>query len=71
MAEKEKVIEVRSTEDKVKRQEKFDEKVKLTKENMIETTQQCEELEQLEDKNPLIDPLEDQNSFLRKKIMLN
>lgn len=44
MAEKEKVTEVRATEDKVKRQEKFEEKVKLTKEGMIETTQQCEEL---------------------------
>lgn len=43
----------------------------MTKESMIETTQQCEELELLEDKNPLIDPLEDQNSVLRKRIMLN
>ena len=38
---------------------------------MIETTQQCEELAELEDVNPLLKPLEDQNSSLRKRIMLN
>jgi hypothetical protein len=48
---------VRATEDKVKRQEKFDERVRQTKEDMIETTQQTEELDELEDKNPLIQPM--------------
>lgn len=38
---------------------------------MIETTQQCEELDELEDTNPMIKPMEDQNSSLRKRIMLN
>lgn len=38
---------------------------------MIETTQQCEELDELEDTNPLLKPMEDQNSGLRKRIMLN
>jgi hypothetical protein len=38
---------------------------------MIEALQQCEELNELDDVNPLLRPLEDQNALLRKKIMLN
>ena len=33
--------------------------------------QQCEELGELEDVNPLIRPMEDQNALLRKRIMVN
>lgn len=70
-AEKEKVAEVRTTEERVKKQEKFEERVRVTKEEMVETTQQVEELDGLEDLNPLLAPIEDQNSILRKRIMLN
>lgn len=51
------MAEVRATEEKVKRQEKFDERVRATKEEMVETTQQVEELDALEDLNPLLAPL--------------
>lgn len=43
-AEKEKVGEVRVSEERVKRQEKFEERVRAAKEEMVETTQQAEEL---------------------------
>ena len=39
--EKEKISEVRAAEEKLKKTEKFDEKFKLNRENMIETTQKC------------------------------
>jgi len=69
--EKEKITEVRLAEEKAKKNEKFEEKFKSDRENMIEAMQQCEELAELEDVNPLIRPLEEQNANLRKKIMLN
>jgi len=39
--EKEKISEVRSSEEKLKKTEKFEEKFKINRENMIETTQKC------------------------------
>lgn len=62
---------MRALEEKTKKTEKFEEKFEQVTEDMIETTQQWEELGELEDKNPLIDPMEEQNSMLRKRIMLN
>ena len=38
---------------------------------MIEASQQVEELQELEDLNPLLRPLEELNSGLRKRIMVN
>ena len=63
--------EVRALEEKTKKAEKFEERFEQTTDEMIETTQQCEELKELEDKNPLVGPMEEQNSILRKRIMLN
>lgn len=40
--EKEKISEVRTAEEKLKKTEKFEEKFKLNKENMIETSQKCQ-----------------------------
>ena len=41
------------------------------KEEMVEAAQKCEELDELEDLNPLLRPLEEQNSLLRKRNMVN
>ena len=43
--------EVRALEEKTKKAEKFEERFEETTDQMIETTQQCEELKELEDKN--------------------
>ena len=44
-------------EDKAKKTEKFEEKFRGDREGMIEAMQQCDELEELEDVNPLLKPL--------------
>ena len=62
---------MRAAEEKAKKAEKFEEKFRSDREGMIEAVQQCEELGELEDVNPLVKPMEDQNALLRKRIMLN